>query len=513
MPEAEESHTEGAVAVLEPRKAITVTVAERYGMEADAFEVALRNTVFLEGSRAEYAAFLVVCNEYRLNPLTREIYAFKNKQTGKIVPVVSIDGWVTLCNSHPAFDGMTFEDHHDEKNRLEAITCSIYRKDRSRPTVVTEYLSECIRDTAPWKMQHRMLRHKSMIQCARYAFGFSGIYDEDEAERMEVTVVKDGASPSLTDAPGFEPRRRPRKAAEPGPSPEAREPDGSHHASQEAAGGGEFEEDAQDAEFEDRPTSPAADTATADAPAADAQPATPDSASPAAGASPAQTDSSAPPSDEAPAGAVSLKKAPRDTVYTLVGDAPQDGRVTTYKNGIEFSTAKAAAKTTPPAFDIHADAGSTPIDVGPPNPGVGQERELEHHVELTQGPGNDPVVAVIGQIRSTKTYIDAKNAARGAAAEPWWKGETRERRALVWEALWNAYVELGDTTEPAEDFTLMRLWLTHGAQTAEEIDAKWAIHFRKPAFRNAPEADQRAMMTLMADRRRAFEEGADGAQR
>jgi hypothetical protein len=26
-----------------------------------------------------------------------------------------------------------------------------------------------------------MLRHKAMIQCARYAFGFSGIQDEDEA--------------------------------------------------------------------------------------------------------------------------------------------------------------------------------------------------------------------------------------------------------------------------------------------------------------------------------------------
>src|SRR5882757_5396825 len=99
--------TETTDVAISERKAITVTVAERYGMEADAFEIALRNTVFLEGSRAEYAAFLVVCNEYKLNPLTKEIYAFKNK-AGKIVPVVSIDGWVSLCNTHPQFDGMTF---------------------------------------------------------------------------------------------------------------------------------------------------------------------------------------------------------------------------------------------------------------------------------------------------------------------------------------------------------------------------------------------------------------------
>jgi len=28
------------------------------------------------------------------------------------------------------------------------------------------------------------LRHKTMIQCARLAFGFAGIYDQDEAERI-----------------------------------------------------------------------------------------------------------------------------------------------------------------------------------------------------------------------------------------------------------------------------------------------------------------------------------------
>jgi hypothetical protein len=30
----------------------------------------------------------------------------------------------------------------------------------------------------------RMLRHKALIQAARLAFGFSGIYDQDEAERI-----------------------------------------------------------------------------------------------------------------------------------------------------------------------------------------------------------------------------------------------------------------------------------------------------------------------------------------
>jgi hypothetical protein len=33
-------------------------------------------------------------------------------------------------------------------------------------------------------MEHRMLRHKAMIQAARYAFGFAGIYDEDEGRTI-----------------------------------------------------------------------------------------------------------------------------------------------------------------------------------------------------------------------------------------------------------------------------------------------------------------------------------------
>ena len=35
-----------------------------------------------------------------------------------------------------------------------------------------------------------MLRHKAMIQCARLAFGYGGIFDHDEAERIvEATTV------------------------------------------------------------------------------------------------------------------------------------------------------------------------------------------------------------------------------------------------------------------------------------------------------------------------------------
>jgi hypothetical protein len=83
------------------------------------------------------------------------------------------------------FDGMDFEDVR-EGDDLIAITCRMHRKDRSRSIEATEYMTECRKGTDVWKTwPRRMLRHKAMIQCARYAFGFSGIVDPDEYERME----------------------------------------------------------------------------------------------------------------------------------------------------------------------------------------------------------------------------------------------------------------------------------------------------------------------------------------
>jgi hypothetical protein len=80
----------------------------------------------------------------------------------------------------------------------ESCTCIIYRKDRTRPVRITEYMAECKRGTGPWQSHpKRMLRHKAMIQCARLAFGYVGIYDQDEAER----IVDMGAAQEVKRSP------------------------------------------------------------------------------------------------------------------------------------------------------------------------------------------------------------------------------------------------------------------------------------------------------------------------
>lgn len=179
-------------------RSILVDMAGRYGMEAPAFEATLRATVCKGNvSREEFAAFLLVAKEYGLNPMTKELYAFPAKGGG-IQPIVSIDGWARIINDHPMFDGMDFEDVREGAD-LIAITCRMHRKDRGRSIEATEYMAECKRGTEVWKTwPRRMLRHKAMIQCARYAFGFSGIVEQDEYERqMSVQDVTPREAPNL----------------------------------------------------------------------------------------------------------------------------------------------------------------------------------------------------------------------------------------------------------------------------------------------------------------------------
>lgn len=178
-------------------------LAKNFGVEGDAKELVetLKATAFKGNvSDAQMTALLLVANKYGLSPWTKEIYAFPDRQNG-IVPVVGVDGWARIINENPAFDGMEFEQTQD------ACTCKIYRKDRGHPIVVTEYMDECRRDNSqPWKTHpRRMLRHKALIQCARLAFGFSGIYDQDEADR----IVENSANEHQETARDVRPAEKP----------------------------------------------------------------------------------------------------------------------------------------------------------------------------------------------------------------------------------------------------------------------------------------------------------------
>jgi len=208
----------------QPDKGVSLirVAAAEYNMEPAAFAETVKVTIFPTGkaTNEQLAAFLAVAHEYKLNPFLKEIFAFPTK-SGGVMPIVSIDGWLKIITRHPEFDWMDFAEEVSEDGKPFSYTCTIKRKDRERPTVVTEYYAECKRNTEPWnQMPHRMMRHKSVKECGRVAFGFSGIQDEDEA-RDAVQRVDAEAKPAIPAVT----RRSIQAAAPAQPEPIAANPD------------------------------------------------------------------------------------------------------------------------------------------------------------------------------------------------------------------------------------------------------------------------------------------------
>ena len=165
---------------VEEKRSISKAMAERYGMTEKGFMQILSKTVMPKQATPEQAAaFLLICERYELDPFASEVYAFP--ANGTVKALVGVDGYVTIANRNPNFDGITYEELRSESGDLEGISCSVFRKDRKQPTVVTEYMSECRGNSPIWKkMPSRMLRHKATIQSIRLAFGLSGLGDVDE---------------------------------------------------------------------------------------------------------------------------------------------------------------------------------------------------------------------------------------------------------------------------------------------------------------------------------------------
>lgn len=272
-------------------------IAERFGVDPSKMLGTLKATAFrqtgrdaIEPTNEQMMALLAVAEQYNLNPFTRELYAFPDKQRG-IVPIVSVDGWIRIINEHPALDGIEFRAppaeewalaDADAKASPEWIECVIHRRDRQHPIGVREYLDECYRPAfvgksreggsyktaGPWQSHtKRMLRHKALIQCARVAFGFAGIYDPDEGDRIIEGQLAEG--PEHPKRARRRPARlsAPQALAEPEADIEPEEPAGVAQADEVA-----------EADYDDVPEEiapPAASDEAEDAESGDAAPAAP----------------------------------------------------------------------------------------------------------------------------------------------------------------------------------------------------------------------------------------------
>ena len=125
--------------------------------------------------------------KHQLDPLCDEI-SLTQLEIGSWQPFITIDGWSKLINQHPAFSGMCFREAEQLVDGIPMwMECTIYRTDRTHPTIVREYFSEVVTEHVIWKtMPRRMLRHRTMQQGARLAFGIGGgvVLDTPQISRL-----------------------------------------------------------------------------------------------------------------------------------------------------------------------------------------------------------------------------------------------------------------------------------------------------------------------------------------
>lgn len=142
---------------------------------------ALKKTVATGTSDAEFKVFVELCKVSGLNPLQKQIWCFKSGD--KLITMAGINGFFEVANNHPAFDGLELES--DNPTSPTFVTCKVYRKDRSRPSVGTALLKEFKKNTPIWNsMPYHMLCKVAKAIALREAFPqkLSGLYIPEEVE-------------------------------------------------------------------------------------------------------------------------------------------------------------------------------------------------------------------------------------------------------------------------------------------------------------------------------------------
>lgn len=88
---------------------------------------------------------------------------------------IPIDRWIALIHREQSFQGLIFHQSRENENGITIwMECTIYQSDLTYTITVREYYVELKKDHPMRQtMPRRMLRHKTLQQCARLAFGIS----------------------------------------------------------------------------------------------------------------------------------------------------------------------------------------------------------------------------------------------------------------------------------------------------------------------------------------------------
>lgn len=221
------TNTNNTVANPSTSTSILNRMAEKFRVDPNKLWATLSKTCFkpdasgIPFTNEEVMYVLMVAEGLELNPLRREIWAFRGK-AGAVQPIVSIDGWKTIMLRHPTFDGYEIrysEEQIEVKPGLMVpvwCECTIWQKNISHPTVERVFTDEVFISGSPvWnKYPRRMLHHRALIQAIRFSFPVTGISDVGVTDDgvIEGDDIINGYSEYASPSPAPQRQARPVKA-------------------------------------------------------------------------------------------------------------------------------------------------------------------------------------------------------------------------------------------------------------------------------------------------------------
>lgn len=145
---------------------------------------------------------LVTAKRYQLNPLLGQI-DWELHLDDSYEVYIPIDGWITLIHRQPTFQGLRFDQSTETEHGIPIwMECTIYRSDLSHPFSVREYYVELKTDHPIWQqMPRRMLRHRTLQQCARLAFGITENLQSSQRPKTEYLISKHFSPTKQADSP------------------------------------------------------------------------------------------------------------------------------------------------------------------------------------------------------------------------------------------------------------------------------------------------------------------------
>ena len=168
----------------------------------DPITIKLIKALAPRATEEEFYTFLHLCKQTGLDPIKKEVWFIKEGARCQIM--TGINGYLSIANSHPNYDGMEVEVEHSPDGKPVKAIAKAYRKDRKYPALGIAYLAEYASNSPLWRTKPTVMLLKVAKSIAlREAFPqeLNGLYTAEEMpEEYSKPQVE---TPPISQSKGF----------------------------------------------------------------------------------------------------------------------------------------------------------------------------------------------------------------------------------------------------------------------------------------------------------------------